>query len=44
MNILGTLRLDMKVGAFVFGDNFRLYRDFMADGARIVIDDLLAPR
>lgn len=44
MNILGTLRLDMKVGAFVFGDNFRLYRDFMADGARIVIDDLLAPQ
>jgi len=43
LNILGTLRLDMKVGAAVFADNFRLYRDFMADGARIAIDDLLAP-
>ena len=43
LNILGTLRLDNKVGSIVFGDNFRLYRDFMADGARSAIDDILAP-
>jgi hypothetical protein len=41
INLLGTLRLDGKLSAVVFGDPFRMYRDFLADGARAAIDDIL---
>jgi hypothetical protein len=41
-NLLGTLRLDGKLSVAVFGDPTRLYRDFLADGARAAIDDILA--
>jgi hypothetical protein len=44
LNLLGTLRLDSKLATAVFGDPFRMYRDFLADGARTVIDDILAPQ
>ena len=44
LNLLGTLRLDGKLGDAVFGDRLRMYRDFLADGARTAIDDLLAPQ
>lgn len=44
LNLLGTLRLDGKLAEAVFGDRFRMYRDFLADGARTAIDDILAPR
>jgi hypothetical protein len=43
LNLLGTLRLDGKLSEAVFGDRFRMYRDFLADGARAAIDDILAP-
>jgi hypothetical protein len=43
LNLLGTLRLDSKVASAVFGDPYRMYRDFVADGARTVIDDIFAP-
>jgi hypothetical protein len=43
LNLLGTLRLDGKLAEAVFGDRFRMNRDFLADSARVVIDDLLAP-
>jgi hypothetical protein len=43
MNLLGTLRLDSKLAATMFGDRFRLWRDFLADGGRSVIDEILAP-
>ena len=42
INLLGTLRLDGKLAESVFGDRFRMYRDFLADGARTAIDDILA--
>jgi hypothetical protein len=42
LRLLGTLRLDGKLGAAVFGDRFRMYRDFVADGARVAIDEILA--
>lgn len=42
VNLLGTLRLDGKLSVAVFGDPFRMYRDFLADGARIAIDDIFA--
>ncbi len=42
LNLLGTLRLDGKLSSAVFGDPFRMYRDFLADGARAAIDDILA--
>ena len=42
VDLLGTLRLDGKLSAAVFGDPFRMYRDLLADAARPVIDDLLA--
>jgi hypothetical protein len=41
-NLLGTLRLDGKLSVAVFGDPLRMYRDFLADGARAAIDDILA--
>jgi hypothetical protein len=44
LNLLGTLRLDGRVGEAVFGDRFRMYRDFLADGARTAIDDIFAPQ
>lgn len=44
VNLLGTLRVDGKLGVAMFGDGFRMYRDFMADGARVAIDDILAPK
>jgi hypothetical protein len=40
--LLGTLRIDGKLSAAVFGDPFRMYRDFVADGARVAIDDIFA--
>ena len=43
LSLLGTLRLDGKLAEAVFGDRFRMYRDFLADGARAAIDDILAP-
>ena len=43
LNLLGTLRLDGKLSEAVFGDRFRMYRDFLADGARAAIDEILAP-
>ena len=43
VNLLGTLRLDGKLAEAVFGDRFRMYRDFLADGARTVLDELFAP-
>jgi hypothetical protein len=43
LHLLGTLRLDGKLSEAVFGDRFRMYRDFLADAARAAIDDLLAP-
>jgi hypothetical protein len=43
LNLLGTLRLDGKLAEAVFGDRFRMYRDFLADSARAAIDDILAP-
>ena len=43
MNLLGTLRLDSKLSEAVFGDRFRMHRDFLADGARAAIDEILAP-
>lgn len=43
LNLLGTLRLDGKLSEAVFGDRFRMYRDFVADGARAAIDEILAP-
>jgi hypothetical protein len=42
VNLLGTLRLDGKLSIAVFGDPVRMYRDFLADGARTAIDDLFA--
>jgi hypothetical protein len=42
VNLLGTLRLDGRLSVAVFGDPFRMYRDFLADGARSAIDDILA--
>jgi hypothetical protein len=42
LNLLGTLRLDGKLSAAVFGDPFRMYRDLLADVARPAIDDILA--
>ncbi len=42
VNLLGTLRLDGKLSIAVFGDPFRMYRDFLADGARTAIDDIFA--
>jgi hypothetical protein len=44
LNLLGTLRLDGKLSSAVFGDPYRMYRDFLADGARAAIDDILAGR
>lgn len=44
LNLLGTLRLDGRLAEAVFGDRFRMYRDFLADGARTAIDDILAPQ
>ncbi|OWK39211.1 hypothetical protein FRUB_06293 [Fimbriiglobus ruber] len=43
LRLLGTMRLDGKLAEAVFGDRFRMYRDFLADGARAAIDDILAP-
>lgn len=43
LNVLGTLRLDARLSGVVFGDRYRLHRDFLADGARSVIDEILAP-
>jgi hypothetical protein len=43
LNLLGTLRLDGRLSVAVFNDRFRMYRDLLADVARAVIDDLLAP-
>jgi len=43
VNLLGTRRLDGKLSVAVFGDPYRMYRDFLADGARTAIDDILAP-
>jgi len=42
INLLGTLRLDGKLSTGVFGDPFRMYRDFLADGARTALDDIFA--
>jgi hypothetical protein len=42
VNLLGTLRLDGKLSVAVFADPARMYRDFLADGARTAIDDVLA--
>jgi hypothetical protein len=42
LNLLGTLRLDGMLSVAVFNDPFRLYRDLLADVARLAIDDLLA--
>lgn len=39
---LGTLRLDGKLSVAVFGDPYRMYRDFVADGARVAIDEIFA--
>jgi hypothetical protein len=41
LNLLGTLRLDGKLAVSVFADPNRMYRDFLADGARTAIDDIL---
>jgi hypothetical protein len=41
INLLGTLRLDGKLSVAVFADPNRMYRDFLADGARTAIDDIL---
>jgi len=35
------LRLDGKLSVAVFADPYRMYRDFLADGARTAIDDIL---
>ena len=43
LDLLGTLRLDGKLAEAVFGDKFRMYRDFLADGVRAAIDEILAP-
>jgi hypothetical protein len=42
IRLLGTLRLDGKLSTAVFGDPFRMYRDFVADGARVAIDEIFA--
>jgi hypothetical protein len=42
LNLLGTLRFDGKLSEAVFGDRLRMYRDFLADGARVAIDEILA--
>jgi hypothetical protein len=43
LRLLGTLRLDGKLATAVFGDPFRMYRDFVADGARVALDEIFAP-
>jgi len=42
ISLLGTRRLDGKLSMAVFGDPFRMYRDLLADLARVVIDDIVA--
>jgi hypothetical protein len=42
INLLGTLRLDGKLSVAVFGDPYRMYRDFLADGARSALDEIFA--
>jgi hypothetical protein len=42
LKLLGTLRLDGKLSSAVFGDPYRMYRDFVADGARVAIDEIFA--
>ncbi len=42
MALLGTLRIDGKLSVAVFGDPNRMYRDFVADGARVAIDEIFA--
>lgn len=44
LDLLGTLRLDGKLSVAVFDDRYRMYRDFLADGARVALDDLFAGR
>jgi hypothetical protein len=41
INLLGTRRLDGKLSVAVFADPNRMYRDFLADGARTAIDEIL---
>jgi hypothetical protein len=43
LGLLGTLRLDGKLSEAVFGDRYRMHRDFLADGARVAVDEILAP-
>jgi hypothetical protein len=43
MNLLGTLRLDGKLSVALFNDRFRMYRDLLADVARLAIDDIVGP-
>lgn len=42
LNLLGTLRLDGKLAVAVFNDPARMYRDILADAARLAVDDILA--
>jgi hypothetical protein len=42
LNLLGTRRLDGKLAVAVFNDPGRMYRDILADAARLAVDDILA--
>ncbi|HSQ56037.1 MAG TPA: hypothetical protein VLM40_09845 [Gemmata sp.] len=42
VNLLGTRRLDGKLAIAVFNDPNRMYRDILADAARVAVDDILA--
>ena len=42
LNLLGTRRLDGKLAVAVFNDPGRMFRDILADAARLAVDDILA--